>query len=122
MYKFLRWSLIAGRLPGRTDMEIKNHWNTHLSKKIDKQSSNAANSTKQISTVDKKPSLEDDGQKVHVEMKQEYSPKEVGSSAVLIKKEVMIDQEDYCNTNIDVDGFFDFSNEAPSSLEILQIP
>ena len=29
-----RWSLIAGRLPGRTDNEIKNYWNTHLRKKI----------------------------------------------------------------------------------------
>jgi len=29
-----RWSLIAGRLPGRTDNEIKNHWNTHLSKRL----------------------------------------------------------------------------------------
>ncbi|PHT42559.1 hypothetical protein CQW23_16584 [Capsicum baccatum] len=29
----LRWSLIAGRLPGRTDNEVKNFWNTHLNKK-----------------------------------------------------------------------------------------
>ncbi|GLJ47271.1 hypothetical protein SUGI_0998230 [Cryptomeria japonica] len=28
-----RWSLIAGRLSGRTDNEIKNYWNTKLSKK-----------------------------------------------------------------------------------------
>ncbi|EXB82595.1 Transcription factor WER [Morus notabilis] len=29
-----RWSLIAGRVPGRTDNQVKNHWNTHLSKKL----------------------------------------------------------------------------------------
>ncbi|GMH17576.1 hypothetical protein Nepgr_019417 [Nepenthes gracilis] len=29
-----RWSLIAGRLPGRTDNEIKNYWNTTISKRI----------------------------------------------------------------------------------------
>lgn len=29
-----RWSLIAGRLPGRTGNEIKNYWNTYLKKKI----------------------------------------------------------------------------------------
>ncbi|KAF3970985.1 hypothetical protein ACB098_01G088700 [Castanea mollissima] len=28
-----RWSLIAGRLPGRTDNEIKNYWNTVLAKR-----------------------------------------------------------------------------------------
>ncbi|XP_009405225.3 transcription repressor MYB5-like [Musa acuminata AAA Group] len=32
-----RWSLIAGRIPGRTDNEIKNYWNTHLSKKLVRQ-------------------------------------------------------------------------------------
>ncbi|KAK3218416.1 hypothetical protein Dsin_012386 [Dipteronia sinensis] len=29
-----RWSLIAGRLPGRTDNEVKNHWNTQIRKKL----------------------------------------------------------------------------------------
>ncbi|CAN6484827.1 unnamed protein product [Victoria cruziana] len=32
-----RWSLIAGRLPGRTDDEIRNYWNTHLRKKPGKE-------------------------------------------------------------------------------------
>ncbi|MQM17513.1 hypothetical protein Taro_050481 [Colocasia esculenta] len=28
------WSAMATRLPGRTDNQIKNHWNTHLRKKL----------------------------------------------------------------------------------------
>ncbi|GAB2267884.1 hypothetical protein Dimus_002860 [Dionaea muscipula] len=29
-----KWSLIAGRLPGRTDNEIKNYWNAHVRRKL----------------------------------------------------------------------------------------
>ncbi|MCL7034779.1 hypothetical protein MKW94_023120 [Papaver nudicaule] len=47
MHKLLgnRWSLIAGRIPGRTDNEVKNYWNTHLSKRNLNHQGQSLNST-----------------------------------------------------------------------------
>ncbi|XP_025012074.1 myb-related protein 308 isoform X2 [Ricinus communis] len=51
-----KWSLIAARLPGRTDNEIKNYWNTHIRRKlynrgIDPQTHRPLNSTTSVATA-----------------------------------------------------------------------
>jgi transcription factor MYB, plant len=40
-----RWAAIASYLPQRTDNDIKNYWNTHLKKKLNKQQALAASSS-----------------------------------------------------------------------------
>ncbi|KAK4600441.1 hypothetical protein RGQ29_010188 [Quercus rubra] len=45
-----RWSLIAGRLPGRTDNEIKNYWNTILAKREQRKPLNHSKTAKKAIT------------------------------------------------------------------------
>ncbi|XP_019200551.1 PREDICTED: myb-related protein 308-like [Ipomoea nil] len=52
-----KWSLIAARLPGRTDNEIKNYWNTHIKRKllsrgIDPQTHRAVSSAQNTAAAD----------------------------------------------------------------------
>ncbi|KAJ4847887.1 hypothetical protein Tsubulata_011615, partial [Turnera subulata] len=60
-----KWSMIAAKLPGRSDNEVKNYWHTHLKKRISQTRNSCKLKEKSCETSESEVSLERDNLAKH---------------------------------------------------------
>ncbi|KAK8535327.1 hypothetical protein V6N13_081464 [Hibiscus sabdariffa] len=89
-----RWSLIAGRLPGRTDNEIKNYWNTTLGKKAKAQASIEVPPSKSTHDIATEPSSSSQATKAKTEV--------IRTRASRCSRQVMVPLQPPATQDVDV--------------------
>ncbi|KAI9191321.1 hypothetical protein LWI28_006897 [Acer negundo] len=115
------WTLIAGRLPGRTDNEIKNYWKTNLSKKLKGDDKNTSmqlhKSKKKINGCSRKSSMMSNSQESKpAEPHQVFRTKAVRCTKVIIPG--LLDYNQTVDHNVGAENIVSQSSSAPVPQEV----
>ncbi|KAL8053357.1 hypothetical protein ABFX02_05G065700 [Erythranthe guttata] len=112
-----RWSLIAGRLPGRTDNEIKNHWNTHLLKKL-KNSGVHVSTLRDSPKSAAKPKKSAAGAVAGKKKKKQKKVVDVEEKNSGNEKALTVDQEKVSNKSEDININININNNNPAKIKV----
>lgn len=115
-----RWSLIAGRVPGRTDNQVKNHWNTRLRKKLGVRKANLKPSSKPhsaIATVEE-DSLSLPSNSDHSTL-QQHSNNGVEDNPPHFSSVALDKLQEQCSNEPSTESFNCFSDHSPGMFEYL---
>ncbi|KAL6201094.1 hypothetical protein ACLB2K_024809 [Fragaria x ananassa] len=111
-----RWSVIAAKLPGRTDNEIKNYWHTHLKKRLNNDKSNRVENT---SSETETFFLDEEAPKASLleTSRENLSPSSSGIADEIDHKPQITEQQSICDTFGELQSLWTHSQVTSTAVE-----
>jgi myb proto-oncogene protein len=106
-----RWSAIASKLPGRTDNDVKNYWNTKLKKKIMAGKVGLKSLTENDNTIPSTPSLTQSSNIIDASYGFNNKEKNIGFDQI---HDVGVSEIGASNNNIDINPMVSMSQDNSS--------
>lgn len=111
-----RWSVIAAKLSGRTDNEIKNYWHTHLKKRLNNDKSNRVENT---SSETETFLLDEEAPKASLleTSRENLSPSSSGIADEIDHKPQITEQQSICDTFGELQSLWTHSQVTSTAVE-----